>query len=140
DGNGTDDVDPSRMAYLGVSLGAIMGSELLALTDAYGAGVLSMAGGRVSDIINDPESDFSSLKGLLLPRAVLKSPAETAKLFAVLQTALDRGDAASYATHLLGDRFDEAPEVPDLLMLAVVDDSVVPNAENYYFARAAGLS
>ncbi len=139
DHDGTIDVDVGRMGYVGVSLGAIMGAELLALTDAYESAVLAMPGGRVSAIVEDEESVFAPLKPILLPSTIAYDPAESAKLFAVLQTVLDRGDAASFAARVLDDRFDFAPAIPDVLALVALDDDVVPNAENYAFARAMGL-
>src|SRR5690606_37470505 len=139
DGDGTDDVDRDRMSYAGVSLGAIMGAELLALTDTYQAGMLSMPGGRVAAIITDPVSDFAALIALLLPSQVAISPMEIDKVFSVLQTAIDRGDAASHAARVLSNRADPDSIVPDVLVLVALDDSTVPNEENYAFARAMGL-
>ncbi|MBC7173395.1 MAG: hypothetical protein H5U40_13230, partial [Polyangiaceae bacterium] len=115
--DGTDDVDPERLSYVGVSLGAIMGGELLALTDVYESAILVAPGGRVSAIVNDDESVFSPLKPLLLPSAISRDDAETEKLFTVLQTALDRGDSASFAARILDQRIPSAPGVPDVLTL-----------------------
>lgn len=139
DGDGTVDVDLDRMSYAGVSLGAIMGGELLALTDTFQAGMLSMPGGRVSAIVSDPESSFGALLPVLLGLNVGTNRLEVEKLFAVLQTALERGDAASFAARVLEDRIDPASTVPDVLVLVAIGDEIVPNAENYTFARAMGL-
>jgi hypothetical protein len=139
DGDGTIDVDLGRMSYAGVSLGAIMGAELLALTDVYESAMLSMPGGRVAAIVNDEESVFAPLISVLLPFAVSIDPLEIQKVFSVLQTAIDRGDAASYAARVLQNRPDPQSSVPDVLVLVALDDDTVPNAENYAFARAMGL-
>jgi hypothetical protein len=139
DGDGTIDVDLSKMSYAGVSLGAIMGAELLALTDVYQAAMLSMPGGRVAAIVTDDESVFSPLISVLLPFGVSINPLEIQKVFSVLQTAIDRGDAASHAARVLENRADPESTVPDVLVLVALDDDTVPNAENYAFARAMGL-
>jgi hypothetical protein len=139
DGDGTVDVDLDRMSYAGVSLGAIMGGELLALTDVYQAGMLSMPGGRVAAIVTDEDSVFSPLISVLLPYAVSISPLDVEKIFSVLQTAIDRGDASSHAARVLEHRADPDSIVPDVLVLVALDDDTVPNAENYAFARAMGL-
>ncbi len=137
DGDGTDDVDGTRLAYLGVSLGGIMGSELAALTDAYGAVVLVVPGGRVSAIIADSET-FRPLINLVRPRSTTAGDVD--RFFPVLQTVLERGDAASYGPHLLRDRLAPAGmRVPSVLVGVVLDDDTVPNTANYALARAIGV-
>lgn len=136
DGDGTADVDPSRLSYLGVSLGGLMGPEVLAATDAYGAGVLVVPGGRVSTIMYE-SSIFGSLVDLLRPRTA--TAGDVRRFFPVLQTVLDAGDPASYGAHGLVDRFAVAPRVPSILLGVVLDDEVVPNLANYSLGRAYGV-
>lgn len=136
DGDGTSDVDPGALLYLGVSLGGLMGPELLATTDRYGAGVLVVPGGRVSAIIRD-SSLFSSLIDLLRPRTA--SPGDVRRFFPILQTVLDAGDPASYGAHGLRDRFARAPAVPSVLLGVVLDDDTVPSSSNYALGRAYGV-
>jgi hypothetical protein len=134
DGDGAVDIDPARVGYLGVSLGGIMGPELLALTDAYGAAVLVVPGGRVSSIISDSET-FGPLIRVARPRGV--SQGDVDRFFPILQTVIDRGDAASYAPHVLADRLPGAGRsVPSVLVGVVLDDDTVPNVSNYALARA----
>lgn len=133
DGDGTSDLDGARLAYLGVSLGGLMGPELLAATDAYGAGVLVVPGGRVSTIISDSQL-FGSLVDLLRPRGA--TAGDVRRFFPVLQTVIDAGDPASYGAHTLRDRFARAPSVPSVLVGVVLDDEVVPNVSNYALGRA----
>jgi hypothetical protein len=136
DGDGAPDVDADRLSYLGVSLGGLMGPELIAATDAFGAGVLVVPGGRVSTIMSD-SSLFGSLVDLLRPRNVTEG--DVRRFWPVLQTVLDAGDPASYGAHTLTDRFASAPRVPDLLVGVVLDDQVVPNLANYSLGRALGV-
>ncbi|MFK7988877.1 MAG: hypothetical protein AB8I08_22855 [Sandaracinaceae bacterium] len=132
-GDGEPDVDGEQLMYLGVSLGGLMGPELLAATDRYGAGVLVVPGGRVSTIISDSPL-FGALIDLLRPRRATEG--DVRRFFPVLQTILDAGDAASYGPHVLGQRFERAPEVPDVLVGVVLDDEIVPNIANYAIGRA----
>jgi hypothetical protein len=136
DGDGAPDLDGGRLAYLGVSLGGIMGPELLATTDAYGAGVLVVPGGRVSTIISDSRL-FGTLVEALRPRR--STEGDVRRFFPVLQTVLDRGDAASFGAHTLRDRFERAPRTPSVLVGVVLDDEVVPNVANYALGRALAL-
>lgn len=135
DGDAMPDVDPSRLAYLGVSLGGIMGPEVLALTETYGAAVLVVPGGRVTAILSDSET-FGALVVTLRPRGVTEG--DVRRFFPILQTVIDRGDPASYAPHVLVDRL--APSAmgppPSVLLGVVLDDDTVPNLSNYTLARA----
>ena len=137
DGDGTDEIDGTQLAYLGVSLGGIMGSELAALTDAYGAVVLVVPGGRVSTIIID-SAQFRPIIGLVRPRGT--SEGDVDRFFPVVQTVLDRGDAASYGPHILANRLAPAgTDIPSVLLGVVLDDDTVPNSSNYALARAIGV-
>jgi len=136
DGDGAGDLDGARLAYLGVSLGGLMGPEVLAATDAYSAGVLVVPGGRVSTIMYE-SSLFGSLVDLLRPRTATLG--DVRRFFPVLQTILDAGDPASYGAHGLRDRFATAPRVPSILLGVVLDDEVVPNVANYALGRAYGV-
>lgn len=133
-GDGEVDLDADQLSYLGVSLGGIMGVELLALSDAFGAGVLVVPGGRVSSIISE-SSTFGPLIDLLRPPTVTDGDID--RFFPILQTILDRGDAGTYGPHVVHDRFDDAQ--PSILGGVVLDDSTVPNAANYHLMRAMRL-
>jgi len=135
DGDAVADLDADRLTYLGVSLGGIMGVEPLALSDAFGAAVLVVPGGRVSAIIAD-SSRFAPLITLATPAGV--SDGQVRRFFPVLQTLLERGDAATYAPHVFQARFDDATP-PSVLGGVVLDDDTVPNAANYALMRAMGL-
>ncbi len=135
DDDGTLDVDTTKLGYIGVSLGGIMGSELLALTDAFPIAVFGMPGGRYTQLIIDPMGGFSLIRRGLIPPHW--SAAREARTFPMIQTLLEQGDAASYAGHVLEDRF--VGEAPNLLAHIVVDDGIVTNEANLAFARAMGL-
>lgn len=139
DGDGATDLDASRLAYLGVSLGGIMGAEALALTDAFGAAVLVVPGGRVSGIISE-SSTFAPIISTVRPQGT--TAGDVARTFPLLQTILDRGDAASYGPHIFADRLTPggARAVPSVLLGVVLDDDTVPNVCNYTLARAMNVS
>ncbi len=138
DGDTTPDIDPDRLAYVGVSLGGIMGSELLSFTDAYGVAVLGMPGGRLTQLIGDADSAFGmSIGSILFPESFTQG--DVFRLLAAVQTAMDRGDAASYARHIVTDRL-RRERTPSVLVSIVIDDEVVTNPSNYHFARAAGFA
>lgn len=137
DADGEIDLDPSRMAYFGVSLGGILGSEPLALTDDIDLAVLSMAGGRMVASIRDSDT-FSPLISLLIPRRA--TAGDEARLFPVIQAVTDGGDGANYAPFLLRDRLSgEEGHVPHTLFMEAVGDKVVPNSASHILAQAMDI-
>ncbi len=136
DGDGNPEIDVDALAYLGVSLGGLMGPELLATSTDLGAGVLVVPGGRVSTIISDG-SQFGALIELLRPRRT--TPGDVRRFFPVMQTVLDRGDPASFGPHVVGARLPGLDtRAPSVLVGVVLDDDTVPNVANQAVARALG--
>ena len=128
DGDGTDDLDGDRLAYSGLSLGAIMGVELLALSDAFVGAVLNVPGGRTTGIIRDSEL-FSPLIGVMAPEGT--SDGDVQRYFPLLQAVVDPGDAMTWAPRV-GD-------VPLLVQLAHLDETM-PNSTSDPLVRSLGLS
>lgn len=135
DGDGQVDVRADQLMYLGVSLGGIMGPELLALSPDVRLGVMSVPGGRVASIIADPNGQFAGIVYALKPEGTTDGDVD--RYFPALQTLLDAGDAASYAPYVLRDRLPGAgTTVPSLLLGMVIGDDTVPNSANRALARA----
>lgn len=135
DGDGAIDLDAAHLGYVGVSLGAIMGPEPMALTDAFDGGVLIVGGGRISSIISDSPT-FGVLVDLMRPPETTDGDVD--RFFPVLQTVIDAGDPIVYAPHLVGDRLagDAAPSV---LSVMAFEDQIVPNSTNEALSRALRL-
>ena len=136
DGDDEIDFDPDNLHYLGVSLGGIMGPQLVAFVPEFKTATFIVPGARVSGIVKDGAA-FAELVDIVASSA---SDGEFERFFPVVQTLIDRGDAALYAEHVMeGTRlpgFDEA--APQVLMQMVIDDDTVPNVSNAFFARALG--
>lgn len=137
DGDGDVDVDPTKLAYHGVSLGGIMGVEFLTLTDAYLGANLAVPGAGLAQVMTDPAGTFEDVLAALVPSAY--SDGDERRLFAMIQLVLDSADPASYAHNLLAERPSFAPQRPDLLVGNVLDDGIVPNSANWTLARALGI-
>lgn len=136
DGDETVDLDAEQLHYLGVSLGGIMGAELLAFAPEFDTGTLMVPGARVGSIVAEGEQ-FAVVVDVF---AAMATEGEIARFFPLLQTAIDRGDSGAYVRHVAQERlpgFDEA--TPQLLMQMVLADSTVPNSTNAFFARGLGL-
>lgn len=136
DGDGNSDVDTTQLVYFGISLGGIMSTELVAMSDAYSAVVNMEGGGTLSRIVYDDDSSFSPLVTFVLRRQTEDSIAQS---FAGLQMVLDRGDGSAYGQHVLLNRLRPASAVPDYLFGVTLDDNTVTNASNYSLARSLGI-
>lgn len=129
DSDGENDLDPDRVLYAGHSLGGIMGAQLLALDPDIRGADLSVPGGRVTEIVHRSET-FAALVALMSPSGTTSG--DVARFFAMLQAAMDRGDAANWAPRVLdGER--------DVLLTMVIDDTVIPNSATRSLARAFGV-
>jgi len=141
DSDGTDDFDATRLGYVGVSLGGIMGAELVALAPQIDAYATIVSGARLIDVIATVELDLGV--GPVSVAAALfssTSAAERARFFPLMQSVLDRGDPGSYAGYVLTDRLSGfASARPHVLMQMAKNDQVVPNITNTFYARELGL-
>ncbi len=132
DGDEHSDLDGSRIAYAGVSLGAIMGPEPLALSSDLRGGQLFVGGGRITQIIQDSPT-FGLLIDLMKPNSMAEGDVDRA--FPLLQTMVDPADPMIWAPYVQQDRWIDGP-APDIYLGAALDDEVVPNSTNELFAQA----
>ena len=134
DGDGTEDLDMTRLGYVGTSLGAIMGSELLALSGRFDLAMLEVGGARFTSIVENG-ADYEVL--YLVFEEVLGSPDETVRMLPVIQAAVDAGDPVNYAPHVLGDRIDiRQGASPHLWMNSALGDTTVAHQSAHCLARA----
>lgn len=131
DGDGKPDVDLARLGYFGVSLGGIMGSELLALDGRLRVGILQVAGARLTSMF----SASPTLKLLVTAIEDLSGSEGGAwRVLSAVQTTAEPGDPTSYAGHILAGRFDDA-DPPHLLVTMAMGDDTVPNETTRMLAR-----
>ena len=137
DGDGVPEVDTDHVGYFGFSLGGIMGSELLALSDHLKLAILGMPGGRLSQIMRDSVA-FERLINIFVPAGT--SEGWRQRMFGAVQTVGERGDPVNYAPHVLKDRVsgDDAA-APHLLMVMALGDQTVPNTSTEALARGYQL-
>ncbi len=135
DGDDTVDLDGEDMHYLGVSLGGIMGAELLAFAPEFHTGVLVVPGARVANIVQEGEQ-FALVVSAF---AGMATNGEIARFFPLLQGVIDRGDAGAYTHHIAAERVpDFDARTPQVLVQIVQNDDTVPNSANGFFARGVG--
>ncbi len=133
DGDDAPDVDASRLGYVGGSLGAIMGTQLLAGANDLRFGVLAMPGGRLANILTESRL-FGTLFTGLRPESM--TTGDLRRFLPLAQTVLDPGDPSTFAAAALR----EHPEPrPHLLAAVALNDEIVPNASSYDLTRALAI-
>jgi len=134
DEDGFPEIDRNRMTYLGGSLGAIQGSEFLALTDDFVAGMYGVGGGRISDIIRYGDL-FSLVNALLFARQNQES---LMQIFIMIQTTVEKGDGVNWAPYIMENRL-VGTNIPHIAMQISVPDEIVPAESGMVIARAIGV-
>lgn len=138
DGDGNRDFNPDQVSYLGASLGAIQAPEFMALSSGLDMGVLAVGGARISD--------FLRYDGLVSAVAVLLAPDTEAdgnlRLYALLQTAIERGDPINWAPYVLQNRFQDPIDAGNpfhLIMQQSTPDEIVPQETGLNLVRTLGV-
>ncbi len=134
-GSPEPELDADALHYLGVSLGGLMGPQLVAFAPEFDTAIFIVPGARVTNIVAEGDQ-FSVVVDLFSGMA---TDGEIARFFPVLQGVVDRGDAGTFARAVV-DRlpgFDDAS--PQVLIQMVEGDDTVPNSANTYFARSVGV-
>lgn len=137
DGDGAPEVDTDKLFYVGVSLGGLMGPEVIALTDAFRGALLSVPGGRITSIIRDSDL-LSPVIDMMRPEGTSDRDVDT--FFPILQTIVDAGDPAVWAPHMT-ERVAPAERhgLPQVLFQFALADGIVPNSANASIGMASGL-
>ena len=135
DGDGSVDVDLSALGYFGLSLGGIMGVELLALEPRIDLSILTVPGARLLSVLSDGELIIEFLPiihNLVGGKEIFDA------FIPLAQTVIDAADPGTYAPYVLHDRLI-GTRAPHLLMQMAIGDGVVPNPSNRALARGLQL-
>ncbi len=163
DGNGTRDLDPSRISYFGQSFGGIYGTKFLAVEPNVRLGVPNVPGGAIVEIarlspsfrglvtlslinrtpplINLPGFAFNENMPLRnLPPLVDTVPGASAiqQLLEWTEWTSQAGNPAAYAVHLRAQPLSGVPAKSIILQYARTD-ATVPNPTTSAIIRAGGL-
>lgn len=120
-GNGSPDLDGSRVHFIGVSLGAIAGTTYLSLDDTASTATLGVAGGTVSDLLLDSFSFGPRIEAGLIGNGLVPNTSLYNNFIRDLQTLVDAGDPISHARAAAGSG-------TAIHFIQVHGDTVVPNS------------
>ncbi len=102
-------LDPKKVHFVGQSLGAMLGTLVLATTSMPVRGVLNVPGAPVAEIIFTSPSFKTTKDELLKARGISEGSLDFLKLKTTFQWILDPADPGNYARYL------ELAQLPDLL-------------------------
>ena len=135
DADGINDVQADQMGYVGISLGGIMGSEILALSERLEVAALITAAARMTSI-------FTYASNMAIMMDVMNSLAGSEvgawQLISAIQGAIDPGDPMAYARHVIEERLNPGPS-PHVLVTMSVADPIVPNEGTRALAQGLGV-
>ncbi|HVY80227.1 MAG TPA: hypothetical protein VG994_04530 [Steroidobacteraceae bacterium] len=121
DGDGTADVNPTRIHYIGHSLGGIVGGVFLGSAGAaeVRTGELANAGGGIVQTIFDSPAFGPRIKQGLAAQQILEGSTIYAQFIRDAQTIVDAGDPVNYIA--------AAASLRPLLLLQVVGGGTLPD-------------
>ncbi|MEM6958976.1 MAG: hypothetical protein AAF645_25060, partial [Myxococcota bacterium] len=132
------DLSTSELAFIGQSLGGIIGTMFTATEPEIGASVLAATGGPIDALVQN-SSSFNAQLALLFPNFGVSpefdyetQPPLLFPGYALYQLVFDSGDAAAY-----GRLLREAPT--DVFMLMLRNDETIANSSTETLARAIGV-
>jgi pimeloyl-ACP methyl ester carboxylesterase len=141
--HGIAKVDPSKVHYVGVSLGGIVGTNVVATNPRFSSAVLSVAGGPLVDVFTNAPAFATQVDALFEGLGIDRhDPADAAQYLKTLNVAkwiLDPADPVNFAQHLataplphlLANPDGSVPQpAKDVLGQIATCDPVVPNPYN----------
>lgn len=128
-------IDPSSPAFLGISMGHILGGVLAAVEPRLERIALEVGGAGFTQLMSRarPFAAYLTFMEQSLPKKE-----DQMKFIALSQTALDRIDPGNWAHHVLQQPLPGQAERRLLLQLGL-GDVEVPNMAGFLHARALGL-
>ncbi|HRQ65488.1 MAG TPA: hypothetical protein PKZ76_11625 [Xanthomonadaceae bacterium] len=126
-GDGQGDFDGSRVSFVGVSLGAMVGTSFLALDDTVRVGVLSVPGGGIAQLLNGSATFGPRIRAGLAASGVQPGTQAFDQFFGAAQTAVDSADPINYGFASIQNAILLHEVVGDAAA-GILPDQVIPNA------------
>jgi hypothetical protein len=141
-------IDPTKIYFVGQSLGSIQGTADVAVNPRISEAVLNVGGGTVVDIFTTSPAFVTTTNTLLASLGIQPGPNSAYLQFLVVaKTILDPADPVNFAGHLQSNTLPNLLANPNgsvaqtpkkILTQAAFCDQVVPNPWNYVLDSTAG--
>lgn len=137
DAEGTAYTSGSNLAFYGISLGHILGSSMVSVSDQLTRAVFSVGGGPLTFAMSRA-APFSTLVGLLSSQ--LGTPVDIQKFVALSSLQLEAVDPMAWADQLVVNDLGDEPFEREILAQIGIGDSFVPWLASEMWRAATGLS
>lgn len=139
-GDTTPDIDPTRIHFLGHSLGGIVGTTFLGVTSGaqVRTATLAMPGGEIAQLLRDSPRFAPVINAGLAAQGLVPGTTLYNQFFRDAQTAVDSGDPINYAVAAAAARPIHLIQVVG--GGAVLPDQVVPNSATQRLIDRMGLT
>ena len=125
-------VDPTRISYVGVSLGGIVGGTHAHFANDLSAVSLSVPGGVLTKLFYDSDSYGPFIRSVLAGQGLSPDSFVFYQFFGDIQTVIDTADPINH--------IEDAANMHPLFLMKVLGDTVVPNNSTDRLITAAGLT
>lgn len=95
-GDGAPDIDSANIGFIGLSLGAIVGTPFLALEPTVDHGLLSVGGGGIANLLNGSATFGPRIRAGLASVGVQPGTPAFAQFLGATQIIVDSGDPINY--------------------------------------------
>jgi len=134
-GDGTPDLDVTRLAFAGQSMGSSMGMDAIALEPAFGAGVVNVGAGSMMNLMLSMSLDLPDDPVPALSEYGLYEM----NMGAVVPAMADRGDPMTWADHLIRDPLAPRSSPLSLLYQQAAYDEILPYESAEKTAQLMGI-
>ncbi|MBK7975526.1 MAG: hypothetical protein IPK07_20325 [Deltaproteobacteria bacterium] len=134
-GDGVPDLAPGPIAFIGQSLGTVLGGTYLAVEPAIGAGVLNVPGGGFASLLQQSDQ-LGSILDSFLPAGATAD--DRMVLIPLAQMLVDDVDPANFGPHVIEDPFP-GNQPKDVLIQESMGDGIMPNTSTELLAGSLGM-
>jgi hypothetical protein len=125
-------VDPTRISFIGLSLGSIVGGTHTHFANDLSAVSLSVPGGVITKLLLDSETFGPAIKAGLAAQGLVPGSFVFNTYFTDFQTVIDSADPINHIA--------DVANMHPLFLMKVIGDDVVPNNSTDRLITAAGLN
>lgn len=129
-------IDKNRVYYYGVSLGGIMGSSFVSISNRIDRAVFAVPGSVWSNMLprSSVWNEFKDLFDLLY-----MNPLTQQMMIMFIQDRFDNSDPINLSELMFDSPLEDAPQNRQILIQESMEDCLVPNMSTETLARALGV-